>query len=137
MESVLGAAFWGADLVVVDLPRRPDEAAEVVLGRAHRTFLVVPAEVRAIASAARVASAVGPISGDLQVVVRGPAPTALEPELVAVCVGRPLAGAGPAEPGLAAALDRGEAPGRGPGPLSELADRLLDDLVRSRPVPSP
>jgi len=134
MESVLAAAGWAADLVVVDLPRHLDPAAEVALARAHRTFLVVPAEVRAIASSARVAATVGPGSQDLQIVVRGPAPTDLEPEVVAVCVGRPLAGASQAEPGLAAALDRGQAPGRRSGPLSELADQLLADLVQSRSV---
>jgi secretion/DNA translocation related CpaE-like protein len=132
MESVLAAAVRGVDLVVVDLPRRPDAAAEVVLAVAQRTFLVVPAEVRAVASAGRVASAVGLLTPDLRVVVRGPAPSDLEPEVVAASVGLPFAGYCRAEPGLSAALDRGIPPGRDKGPLSRLADALLGELRQSR-----
>jgi secretion/DNA translocation related CpaE-like protein len=137
MQAVLGAAAGGVELVVVDLPRHTDPAAEVVLARADRTFLVVPAEVRAVASAGRVAKAVGGKTGDLRVVVRGPAPTGLEPQVVAACLGWPLAGFCRAEQGLSAALDRGDPPGHCPGPLSRLADRLLHDLRHSRAAPTP
>ena len=135
MESVLGAAACGVGLVVVDLPRRTDRAAEVVLARADRTFLIVPAEVRAVASADRVAKAVGQKTPDLRVVVRGPAPTGLEPQVVAASLGWPFAGFCRAEPGLSAALDRGDPPGHCAGPLSRLADRLLHDLRHSLAAP--
>jgi len=129
MDAVLRSAVRAADLVVVDLPRRPDDAAHVALARARRTFLVVPAEVRAVTSAARVATLVRPATAAVGVVVRGPAPGGLAPELVAEAVGLPLAGECRAEPGLAAALERGVAPGASRGPLSRLADRLLADVL--------
>jgi hypothetical protein len=66
--------------------------------------------------------------------VRGPAPSDLEAEVVAESLGLPLSGYCKAEPGLAGALDRGEPPGRSRGPLSRLADQLLEELVQGRRV---
>ena len=129
MRSVLGAARRGGGLVVVDLPRRADAAAEVALADASITYLVVPAEVRAAAAAARVAASIRLLTREVQVVVRGPAPGDLEPEVVAASLGLALAGHCRAEPGLAAALERGQPPGRRRGPLSRLADLLLDDVT--------
>jgi secretion/DNA translocation related CpaE-like protein len=130
MDSVLGAARRGSELVVVDLPRRPDPAAEVALAASDTTLLVVPAEVRATASAARVAAAVGLLASDLRVVVRGPAPSELPVEVVVDALGLPLAGAMLAEPKLAEALERGEPPARrGKGPLAEFCGAFLDDLA--------
>ena len=134
MRSVLGAARRGGGVVVVDLPRRADAAAEVALADACMTYLVVPAEVRAAAAAARVAASIRLMTREVQVVVRGPAPGDLEPEVVAASLGLPLAGHCRAEPGLAAALERGEPPGRRRGPLSRLADRLLDQVAGSTGV---
>ena len=134
MESVLQAAVRAAGLVVVDLPRRPDAASRVALARAERTYLVVPAEVRAVAAAGRVVQAHAGLTPSLEVVVRGPAPSALEPATVAGALGLPLAGWCRPEPGLAAALDRGEPPGRRRGPLATLSRRLLTGLA---PVPVP
>ncbi len=131
MESVLRAARQGAELVVVDLPRRPDPPTRVALQHASRTFLVVPAEVRAVTAAGRVAALVGPMTGSLQVVVRGPAPGGLDAELVAQAVGLPLAGQCRPEPGLARALERGLPPGGRRGPLADLAGRLVADVVQS------
>ena len=129
MRSVLGAARRGGGLVVVDLPRRVDAAAEVALAHARITYLVVPAEVRAAAAAARVAASIRSTTREVHVVVRGPAPGDLEPEVVAASLGLPLAGYCRAEAGLAAALERGEPPGRRRGPLSRMADLLLDDVT--------
>jgi len=129
MRSVLGAARRGGGLVVVDLPRRVDAAAEVARAHARITYLVVPAEVRAAAAAARVAASIRSTTREVHVVVRGPAPGDLEPEVVAASLGLPLAGYCRAEAGLAAALERGEPPGRRRGPLSRMADLLLDDVT--------
>lgn len=133
MASLLGAAVKAVDLVVVDLPRRTDAAAEVVLSLADRCFLVVPAEIRAVASAGRVAKAVGGLTADLRVVVRGPAPSGLDHVVVGQALGLPVAGHCRAEPGLAEALERGEPPGRTRGPLARLADDLLLGLVERSP----
>jgi secretion/DNA translocation related CpaE-like protein len=129
MATALDAGRRGRDLVVVDLPRRLDDASLLALETADRGYLVVPAELRACAAAARVAAVVGPHCPSLAVVVRGPAPGGLRFKEVAQALGLPLAGGLRAEPRLAGALERGEAPAReGRGPLAELCQRLLDGL---------
>jgi pilus assembly protein CpaF len=106
MEAVLRAAVAGAGLVVVDLPRRLDEAADVALTMADLTLVVVPAEVRAVAAAGRVVESCAPRTADLRVVVRGPGPSELPPALVASSLGVPLAASCRGEPGLAGAGPR-------------------------------
>ena len=129
MRSVLAAATRMSDLVVVDLPRHVDAAAEQALTAAAITLLVVPAEVRAAAAAGRVAVGVGLTARDVRVVVRGPAPAGLTAPHVADALALPLAGWLPAEPGLDAALEGGEPPGRSRhSPLANLCRELLGDL---------
>ena len=77
MTSVLAAAARVCDLVVADLPRHFDAAADVVLEASDLVLLVVPAEVRAVAAAARIASCVVALADDVRVVVRAPAPGGL------------------------------------------------------------
>ncbi|MCW2544678.1 MAG: septum site-determining protein minD [Frankiales bacterium] len=130
VRAVLGAARRTNDLVVVDLPRSFDEVSCALLADATATFLVVPAEVRATAAAGRVAVRVAALCPDLRLVVRGPAPIGLAPEDVGRALGLRVAGAVRAEPGLEAALDRGEPPATRPrSPLSSLCHVLLDDLL--------
>jgi len=132
MESVLGAARTAHPLSVVDLPRALDPAARSAAAVADVVLLVVPAEIRATAAAGQVAARLGACTEDLRVVVRGPAPGGLTDVLVATELGLPLAGWLAPEPGLAAALERGDPPGRsGRGPLA----RLAADLVRSLGTP--
>lgn len=132
MSAVLGASRRGAELVVADLPRRLDEAAVAVLRDSDVALLVLPAEVRACAAAARVAAAAMTHCTELRVVVRGPAPAGLSSRDVAAALELPLAGVLRPEPGLAAALERGEPPGaRGRGPLTDFCGGFLDRLTRS------
>ncbi len=127
--SVLGAGRRSADLVVVDLPRSLDEVTRDVLGLADTTLLVVPAELRAAAAAARLATRLAWECRDLRLVVRGPAPGRLSSEAIARSLGLPLAGELRAEPGLAVDLECGEVPGRrARSPLARFCDDLLDDL---------
>jgi secretion/DNA translocation related CpaE-like protein len=128
MQSLLAAASASSDLVVADLPRLPDDAARSVLAAATVTFLVVPAEVRACAAAARVLPLLLADCDDVRAVVRVPGPGRLSPALVAETLGIPLAGTLRPEPHLAEMLERGEPPGRGHGPLARLCERLLSDL---------
>ncbi len=133
MAATLDAARRGRDLVVVDLPRRLDDAAVLALQAADRVLLVVPAELRATAAAARVAATAAPHCDDLSVVVRGPAPGRLRAREVARALGLPLAGTLRPEPGLCQALERGEAPAAaGRGPLAGLCQRLLAELSGAR-----
>ncbi|TCB92789.1 septum site-determining protein minD [Micromonospora zingiberis] len=134
MASTLDAARRGRDFVVVDLPRQFDDAAVTALQAADRVFVVVPAELRATAAAARVVAVAAPHCQDLSVIVRGPAPGRLRAAEVARALGLPLAGTLRPEPGLCRGLERGEAPAAGGrGPLAELCQRIVTDLT-GRPV---
>jgi secretion/DNA translocation related CpaE-like protein len=134
MAATLDAGRRARDIVVVDLPRRLDDAAVVALQAADRALLVVPAELRAAAAAGRVARTVAPHCEDLSVVVRGPSPGRLKADEVIHALGLPLAGTLRPEPGLAAALERGEAPAHsGRGPLAALCQRLVSELVEGYP----
>lgn len=130
MQTVLAAGQRSCDLVVVDLPRAVDASARAALERSATTLVVVPAEVRATAAAGRVCTAVCVAAHDVRVVVRGPSPSGLTARDVTQALGLPLAGELRAEPGLAQALERGEAPARrGRGPLARLCAALLDELA--------
>src|SRR5207248_1601926 len=83
--------------------RRMDDASLLALGAADRGYLLVPAELRACAAAARVAAVAAPHCPSLATVVRGPAPGGLPAKAVAQALGLPLAGSLRAEPRLAGA----------------------------------
>ncbi|MDG9702745.1 septum site-determining protein Ssd [Streptomyces sp. DH37] len=117
VRAVLGAARRRGGVVVVDLPRRLDEAVAEALAQLDLGLLVVPAELRAVAAAQRIASRVGMVLRDLRVVVRDPSGPGLDGEEIARLLGLRLAGELPAEGGLPAAVDAGRPPGgdaRGP-----------------------
>ncbi|GAA2121794.1 septum site-determining protein Ssd [Streptomyces synnematoformans] len=120
MRSVLAAARRRSGVVVVDLPRRVDGPVAEALAQLDVGLLVVPAELRAVAAAHRVAEEVRTVLSDLRVVVRGPARGGLAAEDVAGLLGLPLAGELPAEPGLPQAAETGTpSPGSRPrAPLS-------------------
>ncbi|RLU80588.1 septum formation initiator [Streptomyces griseocarneus] len=118
MRSVLAAARRRGGAVVVDLPRRLDDAAVEALGQLDMGLLVVPSELRAVVAAQRVASTVGTVLGDLRMVVRGPCGAGLDGEEIARLLGLPLAGEVPSDPGLPDALAAGRPPGADRGPLA-------------------
>lgn len=129
-RAVLDSARRESDLVVVDLPRRLGAAEEVLVRACAFVLLVVPAEVRAAAAAARVAASLVPLTPQVRVVVRGPAPTGLDPQEIAAMLDLPLAGSVRPEPGLAVALDRGVTPPlRARGPLATLCRRITDEFL--------
>lgn len=131
METVLRAARRGGDLVVVDLRRYVDEATRVALADSDVTLLVVPADVRAVAAAARVAAGVGRAAACVELVIRAPGPSGLSPDLVAETLALPVAGVVADEPGLSAALERGEPPARrSRSPLGRLCAELLERIER-------
>jgi secretion/DNA translocation related CpaE-like protein len=130
MAAALEAGRRGRDLVVIDLPRRFDEPSTLALSAADRAYLVVPAELRACAAARRVAAIVAGRCASLAVVVRGSAPHGLAPAEIARSLDLPLAGALRSEPRLPRELDDGHPPAAsGRGPLAELCQDLLQDLV--------
>jgi len=129
LTSVLEAGRRAGDTVVCDVPRYPTESAVAALAAADLTVLVVPADVRSCAAAARAAAVVaehgGPSAG---LVVRGPAPGGITPEEIAIALDLPLVAAMRAERGLARSLERGDTPGQGRGPLAAAAASVLDAL---------
>lgn len=133
VAAVLDAGRRGGEAVVCDLPRQLSDAAVAALDRADLTLLVVPAEVRACAAAARVAGGLLGRGTVLQLVVRGPAPGGLTPPDVARALGLPVLVAMRSQPGLAGALDRGQVPGRSRGPLATAADEIVAALFGADP----
>lgn len=128
--ALLAAARRSAELVVVDLPRHFDDSARVALAATSMCLLVVPADIRSCAAAARVSAAAAGLADDIRVVVRGPAPLGLRAEMVAESLGWPLAGYLKPEPKLAEATERGYPPARrGRGPLAGLCRRLLAEVA--------
>ena len=123
------------DLVVADLPRQFGDATVAALEAADRVFLLVPAELRACAAAARVAQVAAVHTEALELVVRAPGPGRLRTREIARALDLPVAGTMRSEPGLSRALERGIPPaGTGRGPLAVLCRRLLGELAeRSRP----
>jgi secretion/DNA translocation related CpaE-like protein len=135
MLAAIDAGRRGRDLVVIDLPRQLDETATMALNSADHGFLVVPAELRACAAAARVAAVALPYCPGLAVVVRQPAPGGLTSTDVAEAVGLPLAGSFHGEASVVSALERGEAPaGNGRGSLARLCEQLLTEIWEDQRV---
>ena len=129
MLAALDAGRRGRDLTVVDLPRRLDESAMLALRAADQVYLVVPAELRACAAAARVAAVAGPHCAALSVVVRQPGPAGLAVKEVIAALRLPYAGTIRSEPRLRTAWERGEPPAAsGHGSLATLCGKLLDDV---------
>jgi|HigsolmetaAR206D_1030411.scaffolds.fasta_scaffold01687_4 secretion/DNA translocation related CpaE-like protein len=130
MTATMDAARRGRDIVVVDLPRHLDEPAVVALQAADQAFILVPAELRATAAAARVAAIARSHCANLSLIVRGPAPGRLKPREVARALDLPLVGTLRPEPALCRSLERGEAPtADGRGPLAALCQRIIADLT--------
>jgi Mrp family chromosome partitioning ATPase len=137
MRAAIEDGRTNCDLVVADLPRRLDDAAVAALETADRVFLLVPAELRACAAAARVAEAAALHTEALELVVRAPGPGRLRSREIARALDLPLVGTMRSEPGLSRALERGLPPaGTGRGPLAVLCRRLLDGLISDCGGPS-
>jgi secretion/DNA translocation related CpaE-like protein len=132
--SVASGAVHGFELVVADLPRGGGGVASAWLPSLDLVLVVVPADLRAVAAAARVVAELDPLVPDLRAVVRGGGPRSCPPEYVADSLGVPLFSELRSEPGLQAALARGEPPGLRPrGPLARCSSRVLaavDQLQR-------
>jgi secretion/DNA translocation related CpaE-like protein len=137
VESVLDAGRRAGETVICDVPRYPIGAALAALDGADLTVLLVPAELRATAAAARVAALLRKHGTPVRLVVRGPGPGGIEPRNVAAALGLPLLHAMRSQPGLTSALEKGKPPGRGRGPLATAARAVLDELNRLTVPASP
>lgn len=127
MRALLTAARRGHRLVVVDVPRREDEAALEALAMASSTVLVVPAEVRAVAAARVRLAMLRRATVRLAVVVRTAGGSDLDADDVAGTLELPLVAQMRPERGLAGWLDEGLGPPRrNRGPLARAAAATLD-----------
>ncbi|MGW7432830.1 septum site-determining protein Ssd [Streptomyces sp. NPDC054861] len=135
MRSVLAAARRRGGVVVVDLPRRLDEAVTEALAQVDLGLLVVPGELRAVAAAHRVAALTGMVLRDLRVVTRGPYAAGLDAAWIADALRLPLAGELPHDPDLAAALDTGSPPGgEARGPLGRFCTDFWERVLTAEGV---
>lgn len=135
VTAVIEAGRRGGDVVVCDLPRSMSDAAGAALDLADLAVVVVPAELRACASAALVAERLKERGARTKVLVRGPAPGGLTADEVAEAVGLPLLSWMPQQRGLASALERGRFSTRR-GPLGSAARRALETLGVERELVS-
>ncbi len=102
VAEVLHAARGAFGLVVVDVGRTP-EAFRTFADHCNGLLLVVPATVRAAASARQMMQALPPMP--VATVIRGPVAEGLDATLVADSIGLPLVGEFPRLRGVAAALE--------------------------------
>ena len=130
VAAVLEAGRRAGEIVVCDLPRYLTEAAVTALGAVDMTLLVVPADVRASAAAARVACMLAEHGGSAQLVVRGPSPGGVDAAEISRALDLPLLVTMRPESGLARAVEAGRAPGRPRGPLAGAAHAVLAELGR-------
>jgi hypothetical protein len=93
---------------------------------AAATYLVVPAEVRAVAAASRVVREVSEVAHGVRLVVRGPGPAGLDGRLVAETLGLPLTVEMRPDRHVAADIDLGLGPWRRTrGPLARACRIVL------------
>ncbi|NEA87549.1 septum site-determining protein Ssd [Streptomyces sp. SID14436] len=130
VRAVLAAARRGGGTVVVDLPRRVDDGVAEALAQIDLGLLVVPGELRAVAAAGRVASAVGMVVRDLRVAVRGPYAPGLDDREVARLLGLPLVGDVPVDPDLRRGHEAGRPPGASPrSPLARFCKEFWERVL--------
>lgn len=109
LTAVLDAGERGFDLVVVDLPRHLDQAAEIALARADEALIVSVNRVRSIAAAAGLAAALESRCASVGLVLRSDA-TGVSEDAVRTALSLPIRATLPHVPGLASRADNGEPP---------------------------
>jgi hypothetical protein len=126
MATALDVGRRGRDLVVLDLPRRFDDASTLALTSADRAYLVVPADIRSCAAARVVASVAATHCPGLALVVRGPVSGGIDPKEIAVALDLPLVGL--MRPDARAGHGGDPPAGSWRGPLAGLCRDLLTDI---------
>lgn len=131
LSAVIDAGRRAGDTVICDLPRADTGAAAAGFRQADLTIVVVPAEVRACAAAARVVASLRDTASRTYAVVRGPAPGGLRAADVGRVTGLEVLGTMRYQPCLAAEVDRGglsAAKAATRGPLAHCARDVLAAL---------
>jgi secretion/DNA translocation related CpaE-like protein len=127
VRSILTAGQRGARLVVVDLPRRLDEAAAEAAACCNVLLLVCPTDVRSIAGAARVVRVLRESMADIRLVVRHGSRPRADAYALGELLALPLLGTVPTRRAVVRAIDDGVGiPAR--TPLAIACRRLLREL---------
>lgn len=121
MRNALRELRDGTDLVVVDLPRALDDAAQLVLSEATHSLVIAPVSERAAVATARLLPKLTAVGPRPELVARLPARDELTPREFADLLVLPLAGVVRPRHGRASAP---------PDPLSRLAGRSAVSLER-------
>lgn len=128
MQSMLAAGQRGADLVIVDLPRRLDAAAREAVLLSDAVVVVVAADVRGVAAARSVVARVREICSDVRLVVRELPGSDLSPSAVAASLDLQLIGSVSTHRAVARSINDGLGPlarGRLARSCSVVLQRLL------------
>lgn len=121
-REVLSAARRGHRLVVLDLPRTPDDVGAELMARCDLVVMVVRASVTGVAAAARLVEQL-PDRERLRLVLRG---SRVEPEAVSQALRVPVLTVMADQRGLAESIDLGMGPVRSRrGPLGRAARDVL------------
>jgi secretion/DNA translocation related CpaE-like protein len=131
VKAVMLSAMRSHDLTVVDLPRCLGPASREAVLRADLVLLIVRDDIRGVAAAREVAAEAARDGSRFGVVVRQGRSRNLAAGLVAGRLGIDLIGTLGDDPGLAAAAERGDPPGRASrSPIAQCARRVLDEVWR-------
>jgi hypothetical protein len=121
---------------ICDLPRSFNDAALVALERTDLTVVIVPAELRACATAKILAARLADLGHAARLVVRGPAPGNLRPDEAADAVGIPLLTSMRGEPSVVRLIERGDFRLKPDNPLAKAARATLRVLASNPGGPS-
>lgn len=110
MLSILSAARRGSDLVVVDLPRRLDDAASAALTSCDVLVVVTTSGVRATAGAGRLLTLLRSQCSDIRLVVRSRARADLDAETLSETLRVPLLATIPTKRAVERSIEEGLGP---------------------------
>lgn len=126
VQSVLGAARRAFATVVVDLARSPSRLGELLFDATQTSVVLVPADVRSVASTAALIGCLGRRLVTPHLVVRDPGGTRLSAKDVAASLGLPLTATLRSESSVQDAAERGEPPvRRGRCALTQACESVL------------
>ncbi len=128
MRRILDAASRSFELIVLDLPRRWDDAAAEALHLCQHVLVVATADVRCAAATAALLPSLERHAAGLHLVVRTAKTSAISPESMADSLRLPLAAVLPTRRGVARSIADGLGP-PGTGALMARCDRLLNRLL--------
>jgi secretion/DNA translocation related CpaE-like protein len=127
VKSILSAAQRGSQLVLVDLPRRLDDAAAEAAACCDVLLLVCSTDVRALAGAVRVVEVLRHLTADIRLVVRLGIGAPAAGDAMSDLLRLPLLGSVPTRRKIVRSIDDGLGiPTR--GPLIASCRRMLRDL---------